>query len=70
MMNEDFNEQLGKEIYSGKFLETDEVQKRLDQGLCPNCMSALRPIDVHGHTQCPTCKCVIQDCCQGEVADE
>ena len=48
----------------------DEVQNRLDQGLCPNCMSALKPIDVHGHTQCPTCKCVIQDCCQGEVADE
>ena len=36
---------------------------------CPKC-GCTRPLDdVHGHFQCANCKCVIDDCCQGEVAD-
>ena len=43
-------------------------EKRIQQGLCPRCMIAMKVINVHGHTQCPVCHCVIDDCCQGELA--
>jgi len=65
-MEEDPNEQLGKLIYSGHFIE-DEVDKRINNGLCPRCMCTLKPMDVHGHLQCIFCNCVIKDCCDGSA---
>ena len=35
---------------------------------CKRCGSDKNPVDVHGHTQCVDCKCVQEDCCQGECA--
>ncbi len=37
-------------------------------GLCPRCQTQMRPIEVHGHTQCAVCHLVIEECCQGETA--
>ena len=37
---------------------------------CPRCMSTEKPVAVHGHYQCPTCKCVVEDCCQGETCQK
>ena len=45
----------------------DEIDKRINKGLCPRCMVSMNVINVHGHTQCPACNCVIDDCCQGET---
>lgn len=45
------------------------IAKRLSEGMCPRCRTHLPPVDVHGHLQCASCKCVIQDCCQGEQAE-
>ena len=66
-MTEDLDEQLGKVIYSGFFLnrDEDEIDKRLRHDLCPRCMCKLELVDVHGHRQCKFCKCVIEDCCEG-----
>ncbi len=33
---------------------------------CERCGSIKEPNYCHGHTQCEDCKCVIDDCCQGE----
>ena len=33
---------------------------------CPRCSSNKDAVNVHGHYQCPDCKCVTDDCCQGE----
>lgn len=35
---------------------------------CPWCFSAKRPVEVHGHLQCPECGTVTEPCCQGEVS--
>ena len=51
-----------------KYNIEDDFEKRIQQGLCPRCMIAMKVINVHGHTQCPVCHCVIDDCCQGELA--
>ncbi|MBJ7333427.1 MAG: hypothetical protein JHD05_02245 [Thermoleophilia bacterium] len=32
---------------------------------CPICQSLEPPIDVHGHSQCATCKVNIDPCCGG-----
>ena len=37
---------------------------------CKRCGSDKEPVEVHGHTQCADCKCVQEDCCQGECATE
>ncbi len=34
---------------------------------CVRCGSNIPAVFVHGHYQCPTCKSVTDDCCQGEV---
>ena len=51
-----------------KYNIEDEFDKRINMGLCPRCAVSMKVINVHGHTQCPACHCVIDDCCQGEQA--
>ena len=36
---------------------------------CPMCQSLEPPIDVHGHSQCATCKINIDPCCGGAAFD-
>ena len=37
---------------------------------CPVCSCSDKPIDIHGHTQCPNCHSVGDgDCCQGKPLD-
>ena len=36
--------------------------------LCNWCNNEIRPIEVHGHYQCPNCKINIDPCCSGENA--
>lgn len=55
---EDYDEQLGKLIYSGVFFETPP---------CPRCSSPIGYEHIHGHMQCKSCKSVIEDCCNGET---
>jgi len=33
---------------------------------CPRCQGVLKTIEIHGHTQCITCKAVVEECCQGQ----
>ena len=37
---------------------------------CPRCQNIGQMIDVHGHLQCGICGSVVDDCCQGEVAQK
>ena len=53
-----------------KYNIDDEIDKRINKGLCPRCMVRMNVVNVHGHTQCPACHCVIDDCCQGETIDK
>ncbi len=46
------------------------LSKLMKDGLCPRCHSGLPLVEVHGHTQCATCKLVIGECCTGETADD
>jgi len=46
------------------------LQKRMDAGRCPRCDTSLQPVEVHGHVQCAVCKLYINECCQGETAEE
>lgn len=36
--------------------------------VCQRCQHEITPIDVAGHTQCPNCNQVIDECCSGESA--
>ena len=49
---------------------TDYFDLRLKQGCCPRCNVKLMFVEVHGHYQCIVCKSVIDDCCNGEQAQE
>jgi hypothetical protein len=49
--------------------EPDEIDVALSQAMCPRCLTKLKPIEVHGHYQCSTCKLYISECCGGERAD-
>ena len=42
----------------------DEVLVR-----CPFCKKITARVNVHGHEQCEHCHKNIEECCQGEVAD-
>ena len=43
----------------------------LNNFLCPFCMEKSETrLYVHGHLQCPKCKKVVDDCCQGETVNE
>jgi len=42
----------------------EQIQVR--QYRCPRCGCTKPKVEVHGHYQCIDCKCVIEDCCQGE----
>ena len=46
------------------------IGKLLAQGQCPRCHTVMKPVEVHGHTQCPACKMVVGECCTGETADD
>ena len=46
------------------------LSQLISDGLCPRCHTVMPPVDVHGHVQCSVCKLVINECCQGERADE
>ncbi len=46
------------------------LSQLISDGLCPRCHTVMPPVDVHGHVQCSVCKLVINECCQGEKADE
>jgi len=48
----------------------DYMDSRLEQGCCPKCNIKLQFVEVHGHYQCVACKCVINDCCNGEQAQK
>jgi len=62
-MEEDNNEQIGKLIHSGFFFSKndDEIDKRLQNNLCPRCMCTLQSIDEDGYKKCDICKCMIRD---------
>lgn len=34
---------------------------------CPRCHHQVKPVEVAGHTQCPYCHSVIDECCTGET---
>ena len=34
--------------------------------VCPRCKHTVTPVAVAGHTQCPNCNQVIDECCSGE----
>lgn len=34
--------------------------------VCQRCHATVVPVDVAGHTQCPDCNQVIDECCSGE----
>jgi uncharacterized CHY-type Zn-finger protein len=34
---------------------------------CQRCRHIVVPVDVAGHTQCPYCQSVIDECCSGET---
>ena len=44
------------------------MAQAIRDGLCPRCQTQMRPVEVHGHTQCAVCHLVIDECCQGETA--
>ena len=46
------------------------MARHIADGLCPRCQSSMPPVEVHGHIQCAVCQLVINECCQGERADE
>ena len=46
------------------------LSRLISDGLCPRCHTVMPPVDVHGHIQCAVCQLVINECCQGERADE
>ena len=35
---------------------------------CQWCSRVSYAIEVHGHTQCLSCKSIVEPCCQGEMA--
>jgi hypothetical protein len=37
--------------------------------ICPRCCQCDSIDYVHGHYQCRECKCILDDCCQGEKAE-
>ena len=37
--------------------------------ICPRCCQCNTVEFVHGHYQCRECKCVLEDCCQGQRAE-
>ncbi len=45
------------------------IARLVADGLCPRCHTAMQPVEVHGHYQCSVCQLVINECCQGERAD-
>lgn len=51
-------------------MEKDPIDKALELNLCPRCLTQLKPMNIHGHTTCTTCNCVIADCCEGEQAQK
>jgi hypothetical protein len=43
-------------------MESEAVQ-------CPSCGHMCEPVKVAGHTQCPFCTRVIDECCSGETVE-
>ena len=64
---------VARELASARFRKQVVPDKRRDVKpdievqVCPRCQSPSQAVFVHGHYQCPVCKSVIDDCCNGET---
>jgi hypothetical protein len=45
--------------------QREDKRHRYPKSTCPWCFQQVRLVEVHGHTQCPICRQVVDPCCQG-----